>query len=130
MRIIDKNTDYYDYLQNIYRDDSLTFDRTDSFLLTKELFCDKLDILRIGWNRDNHNYILLQICNTFWLFDAETTKTTDWGKPIEYSLKLLATWKNYDKPRCLIRLDRIRFSGWHINYMFDRAVRKSELLNT
>lgn len=25
MQIIDKNTDFYDYLQGIYRDDSITF---------------------------------------------------------------------------------------------------------
>ncbi len=31
MRIIDKNTDFYDCCQNMYRDNSLTFDRTDSF---------------------------------------------------------------------------------------------------
>ena len=39
MRIIDKNTDFYDYYQNIYPDDSLIFDRTDSFLLSKEDLC-------------------------------------------------------------------------------------------
>lgn len=29
MRIIDKNTDFYDFYQNIYRDDSVTFDRCE-----------------------------------------------------------------------------------------------------
>ena len=42
MRIIDKNTDFYDFYQGIYRDDTITFDRTESFLLTKELMCEDL----------------------------------------------------------------------------------------
>lgn len=37
MRIIDKNSDFYDYFQNIYYDNSLTFDRRSSFILTKEM---------------------------------------------------------------------------------------------
>ena len=42
MRIIDKNTDFYDYWQNVYKDDTFTFDRRDSFLLTKEILCSNL----------------------------------------------------------------------------------------
>lgn len=43
MRIIDKNTDFYDYIQYMWGyDDSSYFDRTDSFLLTKEEFCEHL----------------------------------------------------------------------------------------
>ena len=42
MRIIDKNTDFYDFLQNMYPDNSLTFDRTDSFVLTKDILCKHL----------------------------------------------------------------------------------------
>ena len=45
MRIIDKNADYYDFWQGVYRDDSITFDRTDSFALTKELVCDDMCFL-------------------------------------------------------------------------------------
>ena len=42
MKIIDKNSDFYDYFSNIYYDNSLTFDRTNSFLLTKEIICNSL----------------------------------------------------------------------------------------
>ena len=43
MRIIDKNTDFYDYLQYMWGYyDSSSFDRTDSFLLTKDEFCECL----------------------------------------------------------------------------------------
>ena len=67
MRIIDKNTDFYDYYQNIYHDDSLTFDRTDSFLLTKENLCGYLPVDKYTPEGD-FEYLLLQVCNTFWLF--------------------------------------------------------------
>ena len=40
MRIIDKQHDFYDYLQD--PTDRIVFDRRGSFLLTKELFCEGL----------------------------------------------------------------------------------------
>ena len=71
MRIIDKNSDFYDYIQNIYYDNSLTFDRTNSFLLTKDFICSNI------WDtNDDSKYLLLQICNTFWLFLLKIKKNT------------------------------------------------------
>ena len=46
MRIIDKNTDYYDYLQNVYPDDSVVFDRTDSYILHKKDLCEYMYVFR------------------------------------------------------------------------------------
>ena len=109
MRIIDKNTDFYDYLQNIYRDNSLTFDRTDSFVLTKDILCDHLYTAWRWKNKDTHRFLLLQICNTFWLFLIEITAFDSCCKPISYNIKVLTTWKNYDKNRVLIQLDVIEF---------------------
>lgn len=111
MRIIDKNTDFYDYWQSVYRDSSVTFDRTDSFLLTKEIMCKHLHISRYRFTKECEllNFVLLQIGNVFWLFLAEVTKSTDYGVPTDYKIELLKTWKNYDKPRCPIKLDVIRF---------------------
>ncbi|MCR4616974.1 MAG: hypothetical protein K5669_02170 [Lachnospiraceae bacterium] len=40
MRIIDKQRDFYDYLQD--SSDRIVFDRRGSFLLTKEIFCEGL----------------------------------------------------------------------------------------
>lgn len=60
LRIIDKNTDFYDYIQGIYRDDTVVFDRTDSFILSKDMVCSKL--------HRAPEFLLLQVCNTFWLF--------------------------------------------------------------
>lgn len=112
MRIIDKNTDFYDYLQNIYRDDSIVFDRTDSFVLTKDEMRNYLDYYTTLLN-DRFAFCLLQVCNAFWLFLIDVTKTDgkygDCAKG--YSVVLLEKWKNYSKQRMLINLNLISF-GW------------------
>lgn len=126
MRIIDKNTDFYDYLQNIYRDTSVTFDRTDSFILTKEMFCDELRYGRRYVDRsDPYRYILLQVGNTFWLFLVTITEYNSWDEAKKYDIELITTWKNYNKPRCLINLDIIHL-GWGLRYQIDYAFRKSK----
>lgn len=110
MRIIDKNTDYYDYYQNIYRDDTITFDRTDSFLLTKSMMCEHLSGTHWNhWDNDPYNFVLLQVCNTFWLFLTEITKKDKYNRTLDYTMELITTWKNYSKPRCLIKIDIINF---------------------
>ncbi len=118
MRIIDKQSDFYDYWQTVYQDSSTTFDRTDSFLLTKDIFCEHLYASRYRYKYSKdcmaHNFVLLQVCNTFWLFLVEITKETNYGAPKDYTIDLLTTWKNYDKPRCLIKLDVISFD-WHVD---------------
>ena len=126
MRIVDKNTDFYDYLQDVYRDDTLTFDRTDSFLLTKEMFCEYLRRFDNFNNRfykrttlHDYNFALLQICNTFWLFLIETTKVTKNGDPSEYTIELLKSWKNYSRNRELIKLDIISFN-WSLYYYLSK----------
>lgn len=123
MRIIDKNTDYYDFYQNVYRDNTFTFDRRNSFLLTKQIVCDNLDTDG-RWNYKTKkrepkkfNYALLQICNTFWLFLIEVTDfKRDYGfiKPLNYNIQLLASWKDFDKTRQLCSFELIRFSYYNI----------------
>lgn len=114
MKIIDKNTDFYDYLQYMWGfDDSQTFDRTDSFLLTKEDFCERLRI-SMDYGAQDLNFVLLQVCNTFWLFliKFERANQNKWGHydiSSNYSVGLLKTWKNYKKDRCAIKLDIIDF---------------------
>ena len=114
MRILDKNTDFYDYFQNVFRDNTFTFDRTDSFIVTKEIMCKHLCLPR--WyprlrSKDEkyHNFVLLQICNTFWLFLVEITKIDDFDNPKDYKIELVTTWHNYNKKRVLITLDIIDF---------------------
>lgn len=124
MRIIDKNTDFYDYLQNVYPDKSITFDRTDSFVLTKEILCSYLE--RISDDDAKYQFLLIQVCNTFWLFLITVTKTVPdlnrlayvaLSTPVNYEIELLSTWKNYNKKRVLISMSLIRFN-FEILYHF------------
>ena len=114
MRIIDKNNDFYDYLQNVYRDGSITFDRTDSFVLTKEDMCRRLTYVDSNYQKNisvgDANFVLLQVCNTFWLFLTEVTEVSSNNHIHNYSPILVSTWKDYSKPRTLIQLNIIKFS--------------------
>lgn len=123
MRIIDKNTDFYDFYQNIYRDNSVTFDRTDSFLLTKEIMCEYLSVRRYKFldRLEPINFVLLQVCHTFWLFMVEITAEKSGWMPTEYKIELLKTWKNYHKQRRMIALDIIDF-----NYDADRLIHQDK----
>ena len=126
MRIIDKNSDFYDYLQNIYKDDSLTFDRTDSFELTREMVCDSFytfDKLRLTKHEILHdyNFILMQICNTFWLFLIEIIDVDEYNRPKNYTIELVSTWKNYNKNRELTIIEIISFY-WDINMLLSKKM--------
>lgn len=112
MKIIDKSTDFYDYYQNIYPDNTLTFDRTDSYILSKEDLCGYLPVDKYTLEGD-FEFLLLQVCNTFWLFLVIITKINEGRSVADYSIELLSTWKNYNKLRCLIQLDIISFD-WDI----------------
>lgn len=117
MRIIDKNTDFYDYLQNVYRDDSLTFVRTDSFLLTKDDMCKHLAACRYTGGR--FHFCLLQVCNTLWLFLIEVVETLEDDErfPTKFDVDLLATWSNFAKERVLCDLSIIHFD-WTLTRHF------------
>ena len=112
MRIIDKNTDFYDFWKNVYPDNTVIFDRTDSFVLTKDLMREHLNcaIARNKWVKKKHpEFLLLQVCNRFWLFLVETA-ANEFGMVKDYSLELLRSWENFGKKRALISLDCIRFT--------------------
>lgn len=125
MRIIDKNSDFYDYFQNIYYDNSLIFDRRNSFLLTKEMVCKYLSYYH-WWHSDR--CLLLQVCNTFWLFSVDVLKKDAYDNILDYKLELLTTWKNYNKKRkliqfCIIEINKnndlisaINNNNYHIQY--------------
>lgn len=107
MRIIDKNTDFYDYMQD--STDTLVFDRRGSWLLTKETLCSMYMSSSI-WNRDKSKYrfMLLQCGATFWLLLITATERD--GTLIKnYELSQLATWKDYDAQLNLINIDIIEF---------------------
>jgi len=105
LRIIDKNTDFYDYLQS--PTDTIVFDRRNSFLLTKKVICDRIIFLR---GEDTTKFLLLQCGSTFWLFLLTATKLNTYGGPEDYDIELLTSWKNYDKPRKCISFEIIKFN--------------------
>lgn len=147
MKIIDKNTDFYDFYQNIYKDDALRFDRTDSFLLTKEELCHYLyteDYSR-RWhkkseNRKDYNFLLLQIGVTYWLFLVEILKANEWGSVSDYNMELLTSWKDYEKGNTLVGFETITFSYgikgqlttsgwfWHDGYDKQRIYDKIDVI--
>lgn len=116
MRILDKNTDFYDYFQNIYPDNSITFDRTGSYVLTRSDLCGYLHRFR-GVYVGHIEFLLLQVCNTFWLFAATITKVDDNLSPRDCTIDLIDKWKNYNKPRIRMRLSVISFK-WEIDNLF------------
>ena len=151
MRIIDKNTDYYDYLQYINPDDTFTFDRSDSYELTKDILCDHIWLhSRYQYGRKlrdktvPYKFLLMQIGSTFWLFLLAITKFKDIRtKDIraiatDYDIELLRSWKNYDKSRELIKLSLISFDwkynieqnyGWFRgDYKYDEVIKSLDTL--
>lgn len=121
MRIIDKNTDFYDYCQQVYKDDLVTFDRRDSYNLTKGEFARKFKVECVygkykvaeKTSFEATKFIMLQVCNTFWLFKMNITEVDNLPFKInyatDYSMELVAQWKDYDLPSVAIELSHIQF---------------------
>lgn len=116
MRIIDKNVDFYDYLQGTDTSGELVFDRTDSFVLSKEELASHLirdkkwDYKKRQWETKpiSYNFLLLQAGNKFWLFLVTIPEEKK-----NYKLTLVSNWANYNLERALIKLNIIEFS-WSI----------------
>lgn len=119
MKIIDSNTDYYDFYQNIYRDNTVTFDRKDSYNLTKQEFAHYFEYVpnckRVyqDWNRHKVKHILLQICYDFWLMRLTVTETDNYGQCQDYDLDLIDHWKDDTKPAKSIELSWLKMP-WYI----------------
>ena len=106
MRIIDKLYDYYDYLQD--HTDTLVFDRRNSYVVTKD---DILRTLSVSWD----NYLMLQCGATYWLFYVDITKKSQdnyWTRPLDYDMKLLISWKDYEHGIELLKFDRLEYVDW------------------
>lgn len=115
MRIIDKNTDFYDYLQD--PTDTIVFDRRNSFLLTKEDVCKKIGYT--GFRDSKYRFILLQCGASFWLLLLTITKFDPHALfPKDYNLELLVNWKNYDKPNKLLSMNIITFNSYYKFYNY------------
>ena len=112
MRIIDKNRDFYDYLQGIYPDNLITFDRRGSFVIRKNDFMRLLvpqDIQpysgrichRYNLNTANTDYLVLQAGYHYWIIAVKITETIGDGVCqvcANYELKLLDHAIDYSKP--------------------------------
>lgn len=118
MRILDKNTDFYDFYQNIYRDMTYTFDRTASFFITKDWICDDITH-KYSMRYGNVPHIgdvflsLVQVCNDFWLIALEISeiKKNQYSFMLEVSdvsFHLISHFKDYEKERKLISVDIIK----------------------
>lgn len=122
MRIIDRNVDFYDYLQDY--DDTIVFDRRNSWLLTKQEVLRRI-ALQVGRGkyfrqmRDENNYrfVLLQCGATFWLFYLEITERDAENYPTDYKMELIISWKNFNKKREIIKLQTIGI-GYPTNELF------------
>lgn len=117
MRIIDSSKDFYDYLQGVYRDDTIVFDRRDSYDLSREEFmrqflCEERPRFYYGERYEKEKDVLLQVCNTFWLFCLTVTDTDSYGFCKDYSIKLVETWKDYSVKRELMLLRHVYFFDW------------------
>ena len=119
--------DFYDYCQSIYSDTLNTFDRRDSYNLSKEEFASNFKV-DLRWlnrkyiqrtNRDYNRIIVLQVCNTFWMFLLTITKTDEYGNCKDYDLVLLNHWQDYAVKREKLKLCQpaFRFTtvGFHDN---------------
>lgn len=113
MRIIDKNKDYYDYIQYEYVDDTFTFDRRDSFVLNREGICNYTFLGRYRWMKPEF-YLVLQVCNSFWILRLNPIEKNEF-KITKYSLELVAKFKDYNAKREMLKL-----------FLIDSDIKKSE----
>ena len=97
MRIIDKQHDFYDYLQDP-TDTTIVFDRRGSFLLTKEIIIDKIKI-DPQYDSKYKRLLLLQCGVMYWLIEISLNEAYT-----DYTVKLLCKEKDYNKPKELIKL--------------------------
>lgn len=112
MRIIDKKHDFYDYLSN--PEDTLVFDRRESYIVSKSDIYNKLDLIRYDKN-SNYRFVVLQCGATYWLLLVTITNRDYFNG--NYDIELLTTWKNFNKKRELLKLELISF----INYfLYDK----------
>lgn len=101
MRIIDKNYDYYDYLQ--YPQDTVVFDRRGSFMLDKDRVRTSALFYKAHFKDLYYGVLLMQCGATFWLL------LTTIDKDCNSKFMKLADWKDYDKPNQLLQINYLEF---------------------
>ena len=117
MRIIDKQNDYYDYLQD--NEDTLVFDRRGSYLLTKQDILDTISRRLNTIHRDPDNFLLLQCGASYWLIfvkglDVKGERPNKYA--CDYSLRVVSSWKDYNQP---LKLLSLRFIDFNYSWKYD-----------
>ena len=120
MKIIDKYTDFYDYLQYTNSDDVFTLIRENSYELTKAKIAENIGF----WAQYDPVFLLMQVCNRFWLFNVQVTEKcekTGWNYNRHYEMddvELLAAWVDYDTPYMSFFNFYVIEFDWDISYSF------------
>ena len=129
MRIIDRQTDYYDYLQD--NGDDLVFDRRDSRDLTKKDIKETISIMLESYVHVPHIFLVLQCGATYWLLSVEgTVGKVDWERVEDYDIEVLSTWKDYSHPLELLSLKAIDFNeSWKYEF-YNKRWRRRKLERT
>jgi hypothetical protein len=83
MHIIDKNKDYYDYLQKIYgRDTTITYDRRGSKVLSNQALWELIAPIERYYNKKDGALFVLEVGYTQYLFRAFVL----FSKPLKYTM--------------------------------------------
>ena len=134
MRIIDKQNDYYDYLQD--NGDSLVFDRRGSRDLCKKDIKEAISIMLDGYAHIPHIFLVLQCGATYWLLSVEGKigqadwRKSYWARIEDYDIELLSTWKDYEHPLELLSLKAINFNeSWKYDF-YNKKWRRRKLERT
>jgi hypothetical protein len=134
MRIIDKQTDYYDYLQD--NGDDLVFDRRGSRSLSKQEIKDDIIMMLESYAHIPHIFLVFQCGATYWLLSVEgrigepNWRKNYWDRVEDYDIELLSTWKDYNHPLELLTLKAIEFNeSWKYDF-YDKKWRRRKLERT
>jgi len=131
MRIIDKNYDYYDYLQD--NEDTLVFDRRGSVVDIRDRIFHSINGMLNSWYEEGSIFLLLQCGATYWLFLAEGRCITENGgkkSAVIYDLHLITTWKDYDRPYRLLSFEFITLERLWEYSIYDKEFKGREYIRT
>lgn len=122
MRIVNsKIYDIYDYLQDY--DDTIIFDRKDSFMLTKDIVFDALYYT----GSKKQKFVLMQCGVRYWLFLVTLEDNSNYTNK-NFDTELLATWKNYNRGRAIIKIDTINFYDMFKFYEYRKGFNHDKLI--
>lgn len=135
MRIIDKQNDYYDYLQD--NEDTLVFDRRGSRSLDKAEIKDIITKVLDSYYNVPNVFLLLQCGASYWLLFVEGTNIKDrtgYCGPAkivgDYNIWIVSKWKEYNQPIRLLSLQAINFNQLWKYKIYDIDYRRQRVIRT